>query len=157
MTKTADIAANEPFSGFPVVLCDTSGVNPWCTKRRGSLSHFNVYQAVLCFRIARQAVDAGIKRVGIITPYAAQAKLMAKFLKDMGLTENVRAATVHSFQGGEEDLVIFGAVDGPPLQRPGKLLCGPFPEGGRSASETSKLINVAVTRAKGKLVLVTKA
>jgi ssDNA-binding Zn-finger/Zn-ribbon topoisomerase 1/DNA-binding HxlR family transcriptional regulator len=154
VAKTAEIAANEPFSGFPVVLCDTSEVNPWCTRPPGSWSRFNVYQAVLCCRIACQAVDAGIKRVGIITPYTAQAKLIAKLLKDMELTENVRAATVHRFQGGEEDLVIFDAVDGPPFQRPGKPLCGPFPERGRAASEASKLINVAVTRAKGKLVLV---
>jgi superfamily I DNA and/or RNA helicase/ssDNA-binding Zn-finger/Zn-ribbon topoisomerase 1 len=154
VSETAEIAANEPFSGFPVVLCDTSEVNPWCTRPPGSWSRFNVYQAVLCCRIARQAVDAGIERVGIITPYTAQAKLIAKLLKDMELTENVRAATVHRFQGGEEDLVIFDAVDGPPFQRPGKPLYGPFPERGRAASEASKLINVAVTRAKGKLVLV---
>lgn len=154
VVKTTEIAANEPFSGFPVVLCDTSEVNPWCTRPPGSWSRFNVYQAVLCCRIAQQAVDTGIKRVGIITPYTAQAKLIAKLLKDMGLIENVRAATVHRFQGGEEDLVIFDAVDGPPFQHPGKPLCGPFPEGGRAASEASKLINVAVTRAKGKLVLV---
>lgn len=154
VAETAEIAANEPFSGFPVVLCDTSEVNPWSTRPPGSWSRFNVYQAVLCCRLAEYAVKAGIENVGIITPYTAQAKLIAKLLKDMKLTENVRAATVYRFQGGEEDLVIFDAVDGPPFQRPGKPLCGPFPERGRAASEASKLINVAVTRAKGKLVLV---
>ena len=154
IAKTAEIAANEPFSGFPVVLCDTSEVNPWSTRPPGSWSRFNVYQAVLCCRLADYAVKAGIGSVGIIAPYAAQAKLIAKLLKDMELTENVRAATVHRFQGGEKDLIIFDTVDGPPFQRPGKLLCGPFPERGRAASEASKLINVAVTRAKGKLILV---
>lgn len=154
VAETAEIAANEPFSGFPVVLCDTSEVNPWSTRPPGSWSRFNVYQAVLCCRMAEYAVKAGIGSVGIITPYTAQAKLIAKLLKDMGLTEKVRAATVYRFQGGEKDLIIFDAVDGPPFQRPGRPLCGSFPERRQAASEASKLINVAVTRAKGKLILV---
>ncbi|RJX21860.1 MAG: hypothetical protein C4570_02010 [Ammonifex sp.] len=154
VTAAAEIAAKEPFAGFPVVLCDTSEINPWSTRPPGSWSRFNVYQAVLCCRLAQQAVSAGIGSVGIITPYTAQARLIAKLLKDVGLTEKVRAATVHRFQGGEKDLIIFDAVDGPPFRRPGKPLCGSFPEKGQAASEASKLINVAVTRAKGKLVLV---
>jgi len=152
--KTAEIAANEPFPGSPLILCDTSEINPWCSKPKGSQSHFNIYQAVLCCRIAQQAVNAGIKRVGIITPYNAQVKLIIKILKEMELIEKVRAATVHRFQGGEEDMIIFDLVDGPPFRSPGKLLHGSFPGNGRSASEASKLINVAVTRAKGKLVFI---
>lgn len=154
LMKTSEIVAKEPFSGFSLIFCDTSQINPWCSRPWGSQSHFNVYQAVLCCRIAQRAVEAGIKRVGIITPYAAQAKLVATLLKDAGLTENVRVATVHRFQGGEEDVIIFDLVDGPPLRNPGKLLCGSFPQNGQTASEASKLINVAVTRAKGKLIIV---
>lgn len=154
LTKTSEIVAKEPFSNFSLIFCDTSQINPWCSRPWGSQSHFNVYQAVLCCRIAQWAVETGIKRVGIITPYAAQAKLIATILKNTGLTENVRVGTVHRFQGGEEDVIIFDAVDGPPLRNPGKLLCGSFPENGQTASEASKLINVAVTRARGKLILV---
>ncbi|MCI4463277.1 MAG: topoisomerase DNA-binding C4 zinc finger domain-containing protein [Caldisericum sp.] len=154
LTKTSEIVAKEPFSDFSLIFCDTSQINPWCSRPWGSQSHFNVYQAVLCCRIAQGAVEAGIKRVGIITPYAAQAKLIATILKNTGLIENVRVATVHRFQGGEEDIIIFDAVDGPPLRNPGKFLYGSFPGNGQTASEASKLINVAVTRAKGKLILV---
>jgi superfamily I DNA and/or RNA helicase len=70
-------------------------------------------------------------------------------LTDRGLTtEQVQCATVHRFQGNERDVVILDTVDGPPLE-PGTLLCG---RGPRAAS--ANLLNVSVSRARGKLIVI---
>ena len=58
------------------------------------------------------------------------------------------ASTIHRFQGSERDCIIFDLVEGEPLS-PGKLTQGPF-----RRSEPGRLINVAISRAKGKFILV---
>jgi superfamily I DNA and/or RNA helicase len=57
----------------------------------------------------------------------------------------IEVGTVHAFQGGESDVVIFDMVDGPPRRGIGLLLsddCG------------TRLANVAISRARGKLILI---
>jgi superfamily I DNA and/or RNA helicase len=56
--------------------------------------------------------------------------------------------TVHRFQGGERDLVIFDTVDALPLP-PGVLLAGQAP-----TASSSNLINVSISRARGKLIII---
>ncbi len=51
-------------------------------------------------------------------------------------------------QGGERDLVIFDTVDTEPL-RPGMLLSSTAP-----GSAARNLINVSISRARGKLIIV---
>jgi very-short-patch-repair endonuclease len=58
--------------------------------------------------------------------------------------KGIEVGTVHAFQGGEADAVIFDIVDGPPRSRPGLLL---------RDDAGMRLVNVAVTRARGKLVM----
>lgn len=56
----------------------------------------------------------------------------------------LEAGTVHQFQGSEADVVIFDMVDGRGRGSVGKLL---------EHDEGLRLVNVAVTRARGKLVV----
>src|ERR1017187_10236340 len=70
-------------------------------------------------------------------------------LVERGLSlDQVHCATVHRFQGNERDVVILDTVDGPPLE-PGTLLCGRGP-----ASASANLLNVSLSRARGKLILI---
>jgi superfamily I DNA and/or RNA helicase len=55
---------------------------------------------------------------------------------------------VHRFQGGERDMVIFDTVDADPLP-PGILLAGNSP-----GASSANLINVSLSRARGKLVVI---
>lgn len=80
--------------------------------------------------IPRYVTDA--KGTGIISPYKNQAKALAKEFKD------IEAATVHKFQGREKDTIIISTVD----------------DEITDFADDPYLINVAVSRAKKKLMLV---
>jgi superfamily I DNA and/or RNA helicase len=60
----------------------------------------------------------------------------------------VECRTVHRFQGNERDMVIMDTVDTLP-EMPGVLLAGR-----KGASSAPHLLNVSISRAKGKLVIV---
>lgn len=138
----------EPESDHAVVLCDTTSANPWCTRLDGKYSHYNIYSAITAIRLAQRTIEGdkcGKIQVGVICPYAAQARLLNVLAKERGLTDSVKVATVHRFQGNEKDVIIFDLVDGPPFPRPGLPLTNP---------ESKNLLNVAFSRAKGKVVLV---
>lgn len=95
-----------------------------------------------------ESVLSGAKSIGYVTPYRAQATLMDKLISEL-LSEqkevDLLAATVHRFQGSERECMIFDTVDAFPVERPGYLLNG---------KESERLINVALTRSKGKLIQV---
>jgi len=55
---------------------------------------------------------------------------------------------VHRFQGNERDIVILDTVDTDPL-KPGVLLTDVSP-----GSTSSNLINVSISRARGKLIII---
>lgn len=92
--------------------------------------------------------------VSIVAPYRAQVSLIRRWLDEEGqadlrgrrqATKPILAGTVHSFQGGQSDIVIFDLVDGYPRSGPGALLRG---------DSAMRLVNVALTRARGKLIVV---
>lgn len=82
------------------------------------------------------------KSIGVITPFANQKELINQKLKENGL-ENVSCGTVHAFQGDEKDVVLFSTAL--------------TDKTGRGTYEWLKnnkeLINVAVSRAKEKLIV----
>jgi len=150
----------EPFSqlppapGAPLVL----GELPFyahCAHEAETHSRFNPISALatllqlipLLKRVQGRAASAGEgrSRIGVITPYVAQARLLRKLLEDTGLADpgRVTVATVHRFQGSEREAILFDLTDGPPLE-PGVLLRG---------GEAARLANVALSRARGKFVL----
>jgi hypothetical protein len=91
--------------------------------------------------------DSTVK-VGLITPYRAQVALVKRLLKDMKLPEEqsdrIAVGTVHAFQGAEADIIVCDLVDSSD-QPIGKLYRG---------DTGNRLINVAISRAQGKLVLI---
>ena len=87
--------------------------------------------------------------VAIVTPYRGQVRLIRRWIEEERKadpkTPPVEVGTVHSFQGGEADFVILDLVDGPPRPDLGFLL---------SHDTGSRLINVAITRARAKLAVI---
>ena len=108
-------------------------------------SRFNPISALIAADIANQAQIAGAESIGLITPYSAQARLLHRILRETG-QKNVKAATVHRFQGSEQDVIIFDSVDSYQKKDASKLLRG------GSQSTAARLTNVAVSRAKGKFI-----
>ena len=65
-------------------------------------------------------------------------------------TTNVSCATVHQFQGSESDVIVFDAVESYPKSAVGYLM-------GKEPNQVARLINVAITRGKGKVITVANA
>lgn len=130
-------------------LVDTAPLRA-CSDRTSGYSHFNVASALVCVGLTQRLLTENpFLRVGIVTPYNAQASLIHAMLLDCDLAHEVRVATVHRFQGEERQVIIFDCVDSPPFGWVGQFLRGSSP-----AEESTRLLNVAVTRAQQQLYLV---
>jgi len=145
--KRQKIARKAPFANKANILLDTSDFGEYTTYENGSKSKINVMQLILSFQLMYEGIKNGMTSIGYVTPYRAQAELM-RLLSEELLPEQITAgvltiATVHRFQGSEKDMVIFDSVEGFPIERPGMLVIG---------KESERLINVAVTRTKGKFI-----
>jgi superfamily I DNA and/or RNA helicase len=142
------IAACHTYPGQALVVVDTEGATQ-CCKSEGSYSRSNQMTAELCVRLAQEAVRDGVQSIAIITPYAQQSRLISGLLAESGIPIGmVECRTVHRFQGNERDMVIMDTVDTLP-EMPGVLLAGR-----KGASSAPHLLNVSISRAKGKLVIV---
>lgn len=81
-----------------------------------------------------QLKDTASQDIGIIAPYRAQVKEFAKTIGNNG----IEVDTVHKFQGREKDVIILTTVD----------------DEVTDFSDDPYLLNVAISRAKKKLILV---
>ncbi|MFI1681906.1 AAA domain-containing protein [Streptomyces sp. NPDC020607] len=81
--------------------------------------------------------------VGVVTPFAAQAEALRKRLRPYD-DERLRIGTVHTFQGGERDVMVFSLVAGE----------GMHPGAVEWVGGQLNLWNVAITRARGHLIVV---
>ncbi|MCE9574135.1 MAG: DNA2/NAM7 family helicase [Deltaproteobacteria bacterium] len=138
---TRAIAARAPFPGQAVVVVDTAGQTT-CERAAKGSSRINRGSAELTAELAHEAVRAGAGSVAVITPYAAQAAEIRKLLGTRRIREAVECSTIHRFQGRECDVVIIDLVDAAPM-RPSALI-----------GEAPNLLNVSISRARGKLVIV---
>jgi hypothetical protein len=141
------IVGQAPFKNRAAVLVDTSFTGMHCLSDKATNSRFNLWQLLLSFQLIHEAYLGGAKSIGYVTPYRAQANLMEMLLEEIYAEErsgaDIIAATVHRFQGSERDVMIFDSVDSAPQDRAGMLLTG---------KDSERLINVAITRTKGKFL-----
>ncbi|MCA0990514.1 DEAD/DEAH box helicase [Pseudalkalibacillus hwajinpoensis] len=135
-----------PFKGMASALIDTSHTGAYCFTGHSSKSRMNVWQLFLSFQAIYESLQSGMTSIGYVTPYRAQSKLMGLLIEDLlSQTDqaDILSATVHRFQGSERDMMVFDTVDSDPEFRPGMLLTG---------NNSERLINVAMTRTKGKFI-----
>lgn len=92
--------------------------------------------------------------IGVITPYKGEVSLLYSLKKERGFDDHfesrVKIGTVHTFQGSECDIIIFDMVDCFNLKGGGSNRLGRLYHG----NEGERLLNVAVSRAKHKLIIV---
>lgn len=145
------VIKSAPLPGDALNLIDLAGTYCAADKNTDG-SRFNIISAVISFSTAVKAEQNHIETVGIITPYAAQVRLIRAMLKDYYTkgTTNVSCATVHQFQGSESDVIVFDAVESYPKSAVGYLM-------GKEPNQVARLINVAITRGKGKVITVANA
>jgi hypothetical protein len=141
----------------PVLLVDTGPIGAWVTSvaRGSSSSRLNFLSATTCVDLAEQFLapdrppfePGDPPRVAIICPYRPHAQLLELLLRDQGLSGEVVAGTAHIFQGTEAPVVILDLVNDDPHWRVGMFR----PD---SDEDTKRILNVAVTRARRRLIVV---
>ena len=93
--------------------------------------------------IVKYAANHKNKSIGIITPFVNQRECIQEMLDERGL-KHVTCGTVHAFQGDEKDVVLFSlAITEQTGEKSYNWL-----------KNNKELINVAVSRAKEKLIIV---
>lgn len=92
--------------------------------------------------------------IGVITPYRGQVSLLkAYFIQkeyDSTFQDRVKIGTVHTFQGSECDVIIFDMVDSSKFEKTEKVYPGKLYGG----EQGEQLLNVAISRARHKLIVV---
>ena len=145
----SEIAECSPCSGAAMSCVDLSGFYSVCTKTMDK-SRINIFSALVCLSLTEKNISS--YEVGIITPYSAQSRLILSMIRDIQERDdrwnNVSCATVHQFQGSEKPIIIYDAVDCFRMPYPGMLLTS------QKNDSANRLFNVAITRAKGKVLLV---
>jgi hypothetical protein len=146
--STSRINVNDGVSSSPLVLIETGNSNAWCSQISTG-GRFNLYHAMVCTTLAKKILQQIPDcKIGIVTPYSHQARLINKIAKDWQIIEKVRVSTIHRFQGGEEQIIIFDSTEGIGLRT------APMLDDKRHDSDALRVLNVAMTRAKDKLYLV---
>jgi hypothetical protein len=141
----------------PVLMVDTESTNAWVTsvERSGRGSRMNFLSATICLDLAvrmlrddRPTARPGDQpRILIASPYRPQARLLEIMIREQNLRDEILAGTAHTFQGSEAPIVIFDLVVDEPHWRVA-LFAPPFDDTSR------RLLNVALTRAQRRLVIV---
>lgn len=90
----------------------------------------------------------GVITIGIVTPYRAQVNEINSLISKKDWSKNfkdkIKVGTIHSFQGSETDLLIYDLVESSHTKL-GRLYMHDTGE---------RLVNVAISRAKSKLLIV---
>jgi hypothetical protein len=146
-----------PLGVSSLLYVDSSPFHPWSALPVGSNSRYNLFHALQVRNIVLHLAESGFlpqagvpnDAVGVVTPYASQARLIQALLEDrLGARAAGIAATVHRFQGNEKKVIVLDLTDsvGAPLGR--------FLQATRIEEDGARLLNVAASRARHHIVLV---
>jgi len=123
----------------PVTFIDSAGAG-WDEEiEPDGLSKRNIQEAELVLRKITELQDAGLRGrdIAVIAPYAAQVR----WLRQNSPNERVEIDTVDGFQGREKEAVIISLVRS-------------NPEGEIGFLADARRMNVALTRARRKLIVI---
>ncbi len=130
----------------PIVAFDT---NSHEQTHKGSSSKFNEFEAELVAMQVRllQMNDLKASEIGIITPYTAQINTIKNAIKNERITNSrsIKIDTIDSFQGSEREAIIVSFVRSNSYNASGFL---------EFLEEGKRRLNVALTRAKRRLVII---
>lgn len=135
--KIIEFCNQKFYQGQLVITTDDKGEDDVLTaikttKGNHERNHYSQRQIDVIKNEIMPRYTLDIKQTGIITPYKNQVRALKKEFNDLDI------ATVHKFQGKEKDNIIISTVD----DEISDFVDDPY------------LINVAISRAKKKLILV---
>lgn len=125
----------------PLDVIDTAGAS-MDELADEQTSRSNPSQAELTARLTRQLLEQGLAadEIGVVTPYAGQVAILLGLLDDL-VEAGLEVDSVDGFQGREKEAIVFDAVRSNTLGEVGFL-------------SDHRRLNVAITRAKQKLIVV---
>ena len=142
----------EPFDG-PLTIVDTSDLWPF-ESVNAFYSRYNLMHSLLdrnlTWHLHKERCIEAQTDLGICTPYAAQARLIGRLLKDEPYGGRVQAGTVHRFQGDQRQTIVLDI----PESHGGERRLGQFVQGVPPAHVGARLINVALSRAQNHLIVI---
>lgn len=151
MLKAAPSAAEWRLTGDcqPLVFIDTAGAGFEEKEEEGALSNkeeadFLInHLGTLITQLEGEYSEGLLPTIGIITPYRGQANRLKSLLSDMvGLSDiDLQVSTVDGFQGQEKDIIYISLVRS-------------NTDGNIGFLSDVRRINVALTRAKKKLIVI---
>ena len=137
----------EGLDGTPVVFLDTAGLGYEEEVEEGTESRYNSQEAKLVVKELGRLIKAGVppEEIAVISPYSAQVKLLTGMILgekgDPGDLAALEIDSVDAFQGREKEAVIVSLVRS---NREGEL----------GFLTDTRRMNVAMTRAKRKLIMI---
>lgn len=151
-----EIAMLPPFAGNIVGMKDVKNGSVRFTK--GGTRQNKVFaEAVVSLLDKYAARQTDTFSIGIVTPYKGQVSLLRALIGERKYSETfmkrLKIGTVHTFQGSESDVIIYDMVDCKTLESGQKANIGKIYAG----SEGEQLLNVAISRARHKLIVIADA
>ena len=148
-----------------IALLNTADQGAFCNRHEigQGYSRLNVVHAVMALSILKEAQGLGMNasQMAYITPCRAQAEFFGSLvmenrevLEKSDFMEGLRWGTVHKFQGGEAELVVYDTCESP-RELPTRLTGGsdkPDTED-PEIDDASRLHCVALSRAKFQLII----
>ena len=134
-----DGVVDDPLTTHPLHFYDTAGAGYDEEREEDGSSRFNMEEANLIVRMALRWTQLGVpaNKIAVISPYAAQARLLRERLAPMG----IEVDSVDGFQGRETEALLISLVRSNPDGEIGFL------------SDVRRM-NVALTRARRGLIVV---
>jgi predicted nucleic acid-binding Zn-ribbon protein len=147
----AEIIPPAPFE-TTLTIVDTSTILPF-VNRDSVGSRYNLMHGLavrnLVHHFQRDGYLTSGKRLGVCSPFAAQAKLLKRLIADLHIGDRVDAGTVHRYQGNEKEMMVIDIPDGLGEPRPGRWL-----DAEQADDDGAKLFNVAISRSQHHLVFI---
>lgn len=148
-----------PWGNQPFIIFDTSNLEPESStvnnKSRRNIIHALVIEAITeqLFNDGWELDATAEKSFGVISPYAKQSSLIENLVMAKS-GEFVRGgvSTVHRFQGNERDIMI---IDVTKVSSKSEPELGPFIGNPDPLSPSNAMWNVAISRARQHVILVT--
>jgi DNA replication ATP-dependent helicase Dna2 len=157
---TNEDSLSKSLSGrYPITWIDTfsfSGPGIEWKLFGGRYSACNLFEAALVIRIMKEYQQAGYspkKDLAVVTPFRLQAALIGRLIKQqfskqinvINLWAISKSSTIDAYQGRENNIVLLSLVDDGLHPKAAKVL------------QDSRRINVAITRAKRKLIVLSSS
>jgi ATP-dependent RNA/DNA helicase IGHMBP2 len=137
------VACTTPIdAGVPLDVIDTAGAGLDEESPESSESKKNTGEALLVAKIVTVLVEGGLSPadIGVITPYSAQVAELDLVIADL-VARGLEIDSVDGFQGREKEAIVFSAVRSNADGETGFL-------------SDARRLNVAITRARRKLIVV---